>query len=333
MVIWFLREFRRPVLILALLTIVFLLLHFIFFTEVPSPTESVTVIIPHNTPAKEIGEILKKEGIIKNHFLFLLATKLFGVERKIRGGKYILPKGISEFLACRILKKGGKERISVTIPEGWRIEKIGELLEREGITKKDSFLLAATDTLFLRSLGIPFPKAEGFLFPNTYEFFIPSSPHSVIEKMTNQFFSVYRHLRDSISSPLGDSLVIILASIVEKEAVFDEERPIIASVFLNRLKKGMKLEACPTVEYALSLHKERLNSNDLSIDSPYNTYRYLGLPPTPICNPGKKSLIAVLASLKTDYLFFFATENGRHIFSKTFSEHQRRLEGINEINP
>lgn len=319
------RELKKPALILLLLTFLFLALHYIFFSEVPSPVELATIIIPYNTPVKKIGEILEEKGVIRNKFLFLFAVKLFNLERKIKGGKYILPRGISEFLACRILKRGGKEKVTITIPEGWTSERIGEILEREGVTKKDSFLFACEDTTFLKALGIPFPRAEGFLFPNTYEFNIPSSPYSVIEKMVKNFFQVYRTLRESIPSNLSDSLIIILASIVEKEAVLDTERPIIASVFLNRLRKGMKLEACPTVEYALSRHKERLNNLDLTVDSPYNTYRYSGLPPTSICNPGKKSLRAVLAPAKTDYLFFFASGERRHIFSKTFSEHLKKL--------
>ncbi|MEO0098208.1 MAG: endolytic transglycosylase MltG, partial [candidate division WOR-3 bacterium] len=300
------RELKKPFLILLFLTFLFLSLHYIFFTGIPSPAEWTPLIIPYETPTKKIGEILKEKGIIENKFLFLFATKLFGGERKMKGGKYLLPKGISEFFAYRILKKGGKERVTITIPEGWTKEKIGEVLEKEGVVKKDSFLLAATDSAFLRVLGIPFPQAEGFLFPNTYEFNIPSSPYSIMEKMVGHFFKVYKSLRESIPSPFSDSLVIILASLVEKEAVLDSERPIIAGVFLNRLKKRMKLESCPTVEYALSLHKERLNSIDLTIDSPYNTYLHYGLPPTPICNPGKKSLMAVLRPAKTDYLFFFA---------------------------
>ncbi len=319
-------ELRRPLLTLLLLTLLFLSIHYIWLTEVPSPHESKVVIIPQNRTAKGIGKILKENGVIKSSILFILATKLYGIDKRIRGGKYLLPKNISEFLACRILKKGGKEKVMVTIPEGWTMRQIAEILEREGVTRADSFIEACEDREFLMSLGIPFPKAEGFLFPNTYEFYIPSSPCAVIEKMVNHFFDVYRGLRESIPSPLSDSVVIILASLVEKEAVEDIERPMIAQVFLNRLRRGMKLEACPTVEYALARHKERLNSIDLEVDSPYNTYLYYGLPPTPISNPGKKSLAAVLSPAKTDYQFFFALKNGRHIFSKTFKEHQKRLE-------
>lgn len=288
------------------------------------------VIIPHNTPAKRIGSILLENKVIKSPTLFILATRLFGVDKKIRGGKYILPKNISVFLACRLLKRGGKEKVMVTIPEGWTVKDIAFLLEKEGIVSADSFLSASEDREILRRLGIPFPKAEGFLFPNTYEFRIPSSPSEVMEKMAEEFFRVYKSLRESLPSPLSDSAVIILASIVEKEACLDIERQIIAQVFLNRLKKGMKLEACPTVEYALGYRKERLNSIDLRVPSPYNTYLYSGLPPTPICNPGRKSIAAVLSPAKTDYLYFFALKDGRHIFSKTFKEHQRKLEGYRE---
>ena len=164
---------------------------------------------------------------------------------------------------------------------------------------------------------------EGYLFPNTYFLLPQMSESEVIDIMNeefNKFWTKERQERlQQINKPLRD--IIILASIVEKEAVADSERPIIAGVFLNRLSKGMRLESCSTVLYAMGINKERLSFEDLKFDSPYNTYKYKGLPPGPICNPGAKAIDAVLYPQVTDSLYFVSKGNGTHYFSSTFEQH------------
>ena len=166
---------------------------------------------------------------------------------------------------------------------------------------------------------------EGYLFPNTY-FFAPQTPEQdVIKAMNNEFNKFWTNEKKERLQETGKSLedVIILASIVEKEAVANSERPVIAGVFLNRLSKNMRLESCSTVLYAMGINKEKLTFEDLKFESPYNTYKYYGLPPGPICNPGAKSIDAVLYPQITNNLFFVSKGNGTHYFSSTFEEHVR----------
>ena len=164
---------------------------------------------------------------------------------------------------------------------------------------------------------------EGFLFPNTY-FLLPQMDEQEIIKVMNEefnrFWTIDREIRlKQINKPI--KVVIILASLVEKEAIADSERPIIAGVFLNRLSKGMRLESCSTVLYAMGINKARLSFEDLKFESPYNTYRYKGLPPGPICNPGAEAIDAVLYPQATDSLYFVSKGNGTHYFSSTFEQH------------
>jgi len=213
----------------------------------------------------------------------------------------------------------------VTIPEGLTIKEIAEILEKKGVCPKEEFLQYTTSPDVLKKYNIFFPTAEGFLFPDSYEFFTNSSPEVIFDRMCRRFWQIYLDLKRRYKTNLSDSTIIILASIVEREAKVDYERPIIASVFLNRLKKGMRLESCATIEYLLKERKKILSREDLKINSPYNTYRYKGLPPTPICNPSKKSLEAVLNPKKTDYYYFFTKNGITHIFSKTYSEHLNKI--------
>lgn len=167
--------------------------------------------------------------------------------------------------------------------------------------------------------------AEGYLFPETYEFLTGAPPSDVVRRMLHQFSSVFAELRDSSpaprSSPLAPSQVVILASIVEREAKVPEEYPRIAGVFLNRLNRHLPLQSCATVEYLLHERKGRLSVEDTKIESPYNTYLHVGLPPGPICNPGRRALTAALNPERNDFLFFVARGDGTHIFSRTAAEH------------
>lgn len=244
-----------------------------------------------------------------------------GWERDIKYGIYELYESMPEWEVLNQLRKGAVCARKVTFPEGLRLEEVAKILEKNGIIDEEMFLKAATNKELLSKSNIPFNSFEGFLFPDTYTFFEGSSAEEIIKRMVQRFFEVYRKEFKSSKIPL-DTLVI-LASIVEEEAAVDEERPLIASVYLNRLKKGMLLEADVTVQYALGKHKERLTYNDLKINSPYNTYIHKGLPPGPICSPGKASLLAVVNAPTTPYLYFVARGDRRHIFSKTLEEHLR----------
>ncbi len=308
---------------LIFLASLFILFHQFFIKD--KVGEKIKIFIPKNLSLKEIGDLLKEKGVIKRRWLFFLYTKIFFKEKSLRYGYYQLPKNFSEFKILLLLLKKYSIPVFVTIPEGLTLEEIAGILEKKGVCPKEEFLKYTTSPDVLKKYNIFFPTAEGFLFPDSYEFFTNSSPEVIFDKMCRRFWQIYLGLKRRYKTNLSDSTIIILASIVEKEAKVDYERPIIASVFLNRLKKRMRLESCATVEYLLKERKRILSKEDLKINSPYNTYLYKGLPPTPICNPSKKSLIAVLNPKKTDYYYFFTKDGITHIFSKTYLEHLKKI--------
>lgn len=309
--------------LLLFFTFLFILLHQFFIKE--KINEKIKIFIPKDFTLKEIGDLLKEKGVIKRKWLFFLYAKIFAKEKSLRYGYREIPKNYQEFKILSLLSRKFLVPVFVTIPEGFTLKEIAEILDKNGICPKEDFLTYAHLPDVLRKYNIPFPSAEGFLFPDSYEFFTNSSPEIIFDKMCRRFWQIYLNLKEKYKTNLSDSTIIILASIVEKEAKVDYERPIIASVFLNRLRKGMPLQSCATVEYLLPVRKRVLSREDLKIDSPYNTYLYKGLPPTPICNPSKSSLEAVLNPKRTNYYYFFTKNGVTHIFSQTYEEHLRKL--------
>ncbi|MCS7234086.1 MAG: endolytic transglycosylase MltG [Synergistetes bacterium] len=273
-----------------------------------------------------VGEKLKRLKVIKSVELFFDEAKRSRLS--IRAGGYFLSEGMSVYEAIEAFK--GKPILEkVTIPEGLTAKEIAKVFfEREIITSEEEFLnlvFNGKDLFkgfkFLKD--IPSSSVEGYLFPDTYHFPKRTPSKDVISAMLKRFERVISPKMLEELSKLGLSFheVIILASIVEKEGQRDEEYPIIAAVFYNRLKRGMKLESCATVEYLLKERKARLSLEDLKINSPYNTYIYKGLPPGPICNPGLKSITAVFFPARVDYLYFVSKGDGGHHFSRTYEEH------------
>lgn len=292
------------------------------------------VEIPQNTSTKDVAMILKKNGIIKNPYFFMFYVKLNNY--KIAAGKYKLSSDMTYEQLCKALEKGfvPKAAIKFTIPEGFTAQQIAKKLQSLGLVDEKKFLEAVNSYDFnfkykYSSKEVKY-KLEGFLFPDTYEVYPGTSEKDIIRMMLNRFLEVYESIKDNKTTDLDDIQTVILASIVEKEAKKDSERGIIAGVFLNRLQRGIKLESCATVEYVLPVHKELLSLQDVRIKSPYNTYLKKGLPPSAICSPGRKSLLAALAPTKTDYLFFVAKKDGTHIFSKTFEDHLKAQKQIEE---
>jgi len=292
------------------------------------------VEIPQNTSTKDVAMILKKNGIIKNPYFFMFYVKLNNY--KIAAGKYKLSSDMTYKQLCDTLKKGFVPRAAVrfTIPEGFTAQQIAKKLQSLGLVDENKFLETINNYEFnfkykYSSKEVKF-KLEGFLFPDTYEVYPGTSEKDIVKMMLNRFLEVYENLKDKKTTDLDDVQTVILASIIEKEAKKDSERGLIAGVFLNRLQRGIKLESCATVEYVLPVHKEVLSLQDVRIESPYNTYLKKGLPPSAICSPGKKSLLAALNPAKTDYLFFVAKKDGSHIFSKTFEDHLKAQKQIEE---
>lgn len=271
---------------------------------------------------ESVGQLLNKVGIEQNIFLKIY-FRVSGISSEIKAGYYKLDNEytISEFF--NFLKEGRSEMIRVTIPEGFTVEQIKKLLiSKEMITESEFEDI-------LKDIKFPYPTPannfEGYFFPETYYFAIGSKPKVIIETMLGEF------LRKFPAEDYGKTEKdrqnfyekLILASIIEREAVLDEEKPIIASVFYNRMKKGMRLESDATVNYIFGYEKRRIYYKDLKIESPYNTYRNHGLPPAPIGNPGNLAVKASLNPATTGYYFFVATYDGTnsHHFTKTYREH------------
>jgi len=283
--------------------------------------------IHRGAPLNEISSKLERSGLINNKWLFGIVGR-FAHSRTIKAGNYLLSPSMSPGQILDLLFMGKEYLYSFTIPEGFNIYEIAEHLEKKGFVEKKKFLSLLFDKSFIRRF--PFVEGlslEGYLFPSTYFFRKGEREEVIAEKMINTFKEVVYDnvVKGAASVDLTPHEVVILASLVEKETGLAEEKEIISSVFLNRLKKNMKLQCDPTVIYALKDFDGNIRKKDLSIDSPYNTYRYRGLPSGPIANPGSGSIQAVLNPAQTDYLYFVATKKGGHYFSTNFREHQRAV--------
>jgi len=292
----------------------------------PEPGREVIFEVYPGESTRRIAARLDSLEIITHPRRFVVRARLSGLDRTLQSGVYRLHTRMSEDSVLAVLASGAIATTTVTIPEGFRLEQIARRLAEAGVVDRDSFLLLSKDRNLLAEFGVPFGSFEGMLFPDTYKFPVGISTERALRMMVDRFFQVADGLLDEVSL---DTLVI-MASIVEREAYLESERPLIASVFYNRLKRGMALESCATVEYALPEHKEKLTYYDLGVDSPYNTYLHAGLPPGPICSPGKASLEAAAHPAETEYLFFVSKGDGSHHFSKTASEHERMKRRLNE---
>ncbi len=243
----------------------------------------------------KVGNILLKNNIIRSKNFFIFLTKIMGKSRELRTGIYRLSDTYSCIRIIKILTRGEIANKVFTIPEGYNMFQIAQLLEKNDIISEQEFLDLCRDKRILRKFNINAQTAEGFLFPDTYYVPYDIDGKTLIEIILKNFFKRVNKLYLARMKEVGYTLeeMITIASLVEWEAQMDFERPIIAAVFLNRLKKNLNLASCATVLYALGKHKRRLLFKDLKEDSPYNTYIYKGLPPTSICNPGINSILAV----------------------------------------
>lgn len=278
-----------------------------------------------------IADILKENKIISSTLLFRYESRRDGYDTKFRYGTFELNNTMTNNEIMEILStKGASEKgIKVTIPEGYNIKQIARRLEESGLIKEEDFYTALKtlrfDYEFLKDVPAGENYLEGYLFPNTYEFKVGSTPREIIEKFLDGFNSNFKTEDLEKAKSLGYSYheAIIIASIIEREVRVGDERPKVAGVIYNRLKAKQKLEMCSTVQYILGEQREKLYEVDLQIDSPYNTYMYIGLPVGPIANPGADSIRAALNPETHDYYYFVLMDEakGVHYFSKTYSEH------------
>jgi len=290
-------------------------------SRLPSPAVTKTVVIPTGYTTQRIAALLEGEGLIADDRAFIWYCRVHRLDGKLEAGRYRLRSdaGVSGIAAA--LAGGKVYYVRFTVPEGYDKTKTAAAVAAAGICTQQEFLKAAAH-------GDPRGRVdrknlEGYLFPDTYELAADATAADAVNIMVDRFFTVIGPKEKARAAEMGRSLdeIVTLASIVEREAMVKEEKPVIASVFYNRLAKGMRLESCATVIYALGRQPERLTVQDLKVDSPYNTYTHAGLPPGPICSPGKEALLAALYPAQTDYLFFVSKGDGTHTFTTTLGAH------------
>ena len=295
--------------------------------------KEITFQIPSGSSLHKVSKILKKNRIIKNETFFILAVKLMGYEKKLQAGKFNIQKKTNNFQLIKKLVYGNESLISVTVLEGWSLTQISQEIEKKIGIKHMDFLEVSRHPQLLKKLGIVATSIEGYLFPDTYFFSERVSPESIIETMVFQFKKNFSTDFKNRMREIGfnEIEVITLASIIEGEAIFDIERSKVSSVYHNRLKKGMKLQADPTIQYIIEGPPRRLLNKDLKIESPYNTYLNYGLPPGPINNPGLQSIKAALFPKETNFYYFVAKGDGYHTFTQTEKEHRIAKKKFQEV--
>lgn len=284
------------------------------------------VTVPRGSSFKAAIDSLNSAGVIRSGFTFKIAGRLLGSTKSIKVGKYLFHSGVSNTTILQDLQEGKSRMIlPVAIPEGRRIVGIARRFSAELGIDSAKFVSICRDSAYVRQQGFEVGTLEGYLMPETYNFYWQTDEKEIVDQMVDGFKQFYvdslRKRQEELKMTTHE--VLTLASIVEGESGIDGERPMIAGVYWNRLKRRMKLEADPTIQYVLPDGPRRLFHRDLRLKSPYNTYLKYGLPPGPINNPGKKAILATLYPEKHQYLYFVATGVGGHRFSKNFTEHQK----------
>lgn len=289
----------------------------------------VVVAVPISATANQVGEILKQNELVRSPRLFSLYARFTGMDSQIKAGQYKLNSSFSTKELLRELVEGRLAEQSFTVPEGYTTAQIANLLDSKGLADKNDFLKAVStadlDYPFLQDLPAGEKRLEGYLFPDTYQVASDSTPISIIDMMLERFAREMEELDYAAQAErAGVTLqeAVIIASLIEREALVDAERPLIAGVIYNRLKIDMPLQLCASVQYALGATKPELSYQDLEIDSPYNTYKIYGLPPGPISMPGRKSLLAAVQPTDNEYLYYVAKPDGSHAFATTLEEHE-----------
>ena len=289
--------------------------------------DQATVTIPIGATMRTATDSLAKAGVIARPGLFRVYAKLKRSDRRIKAGTYVLSKGASWNEVLTSLRDGRGIVNSVTVPEGFTLAQTEAILASKLSLPIDSIRVATRDTALLQRLRVSRPDLEGYLFPDTYFFPPGTTARAAVQAMARRFEQQWKPEWTARLDTFAISRheVVTLASIVEKEAKLPQERPIIASVYWNRLRKGMLLQADPTVQYALPEYQTRLLYKHLAVRSPYNTYRYTGLPPGPIAAPGEASIVATLYPADTKFLYFVAYPDGHHEFRGTAAEHEKAV--------
>jgi UPF0755 protein len=316
--------------LLGLMALAFFLFYKIVLYNAPTVdlntlplSQKVSISIPRGSSLHDISQILEESGIVDNANLFVYAAKFSGLEKELKAGQYLLPRRASNYQVLHILESTRPQSVKITIPEGKDHRYIIRTIRSRMPVDSVRFVQTMRDSTFARELSIRDTSLLGYLMPNTYFFDPGSTERDIIRTMVREFHSVFtteweRRARELQMTP---HQIVTLASIIEGETGDEQERFLVSSVYHNRLRRHMLLQADPTVQFIIPDGPRRLYTKDLEIDHPYNTYRFAGLPPGPINNPGKDALLAALYPAKTDFLYMVADGTGKHIFSRSMDEH------------
>jgi peptidoglycan lytic transglycosylase G len=299
--------------------------------------ERVFVDIPHGASRWRIAGILRDNDVIRSRLAFALLSE-WHFRRPMQAGEYLFDDAPNSRQVFWKIVHGQIFVHIVTVPEGWTMFDIAAELQHQSICRKQDFLAAARNTTLISDLDPQARNLEGFLFPSTYEFTRHTTCEQIAATMVHHFRSVWQTIASDAALQIPDGLtlgqVVSMASLIERETPSGDERPLVASVFYNRLRRGYPLQCDATVQYAMRLAGHPIQDvrpEDLRIDSFYNTYEHRGLPPGPIANPGRASLEAALRPAQTEYLYFVANDQGGHFFSRTLAQHDRNVERLRRL--
>ena len=317
----------RTFLTLALLLVLALVGWFVWAALLPvTPAETRFVLLRPGWTTRHIARELQRDGVIRSSTAFLLVHYAQG-QGSLRAGEYKFDAPANALEVRRRLMRGDVYARTVVVPEGYNMFDIAAVVEQAGLGTAADFLAAAqSDSFLLKGLDPAATSLEGYLFPDTYQFTRIDGAHEIVAAMVHRFRQEAQKI--GLAGESDVHRIVTMASIVEKETAVPDERPLVASVYYNRLAKNMLLGADPTVVYAALLagrYRGTIYQSDLQYDSPYNTYKYPGLPPGPIANPGVASLLAAMHPADSGYLYFVSDNNGHHRFSRTLEEHARNV--------
>jgi UPF0755 protein len=314
---------------IVLLSVIMLLtIHvYLFLRTAVSPGKAIRLDIASGMSAWEISQALEKNQIITDAPMFMTIALITKKARNLQAGTYVFEGRHYPLEIMDTLYKGRSLKYRITIPEGYDIYEIDKALSTMGMIARDEFIKIAGTKDTARFFSLNAPNMEGFMYPDTYLLGPHMTSREIIARMYRRFRQIYTPEMRQRARKVGltDLEVITLASIIEKEAISPAEKPIISSVFHNRLRQGMKLQSDPTAIYGIKGFRRDITPEDLKRDTPYNTYLYKGLPLGPICNPGKDSLMAALWPTETRHLYFVSKGDGHHFFSTSFKEHNEAI--------
>ncbi len=317
---------KRDKVVILIAAILFIFTQTLIFASIPNniDNEPVNVIVKSGTSVYTIANTLKAEGMINSSYLFMVFSLAY--HGKLIAGEYELRRDMSIMDVLKKMGHGERTIYALKIVEGYNLFNIADTMEKSNIMKSNEFFALAKNKTILNSLGITSDSIEGYLTPDTYYYSKEIDMDRFIEKIAQRTFKIFgkdeiKQRMKELNLDIHDTLT--LASMIEREAKKKEEKPIISAVFHNRLKKGMSLDCDPTVIYGIGVFDSPLKKADLLRYTPYNTYKFKGLPKGPICNPDKNSIMAALYPAPVDYLYFVSKNDGTHVFSKDMKEHTR----------